>query len=784
MTPLYSHALGLRTNCQVMLSCYLLSCFQTVKSHYTSVVANMDPVKKTTKPAPLLKRSTSLSSAPATTVKTPKLSASNLPEVKSKPHKTIEHAKEKTVVATVPVLENTGTMEKSSTKITVAEKSLNTKTSPESRESSEAPGAENVQMSNKDHPNVNNTELPSVLNEKPAKLTRRGNDTNYSQTTTVSHSRRSPSWSPIRNIRSPSPPTSQNGVNSSALSDDLVKSGEVSQRPTSTSPIVAVSSDSFTGRLSASLADRLSPVPSASSSQHRHTNFENQSLKSRSPLSRRVAKSPSRLQGRCGTPDRKKRMSRSPKANSSVLKGHLPKSGLSRPDFISRRPADKESRKSRSRSPSQRISRQRPRSPSSGHGHRPHTLHTRRRSVSPGAKESRKSKLPRGDGGRRRSRSPRGDTRHAIRRKISRSPVGSNRHRSRSPGVYRRRSKSPCPRSDRSRSPGAYRDRSRSLRDKYQDSNRRNELSNRLSKRRSRSPLDWRRKNPSRKLRPRPLSPWSIDSLTFLVEKKWTAFYEKYYCTPMRDETLCLMLQKEYLQAYKGFFVDDPNFDLSYPVLMKPEALRTKLTERIDRGSPGPTSSDLHSPRAAEALGNSLTKYANLEPGELVDDEKRKELRKLKWRQELANPPPVPVRSPPTLICHQQPPQLFISDNVYNNNELPSTSAADVKLNSTITNPPIRAPNMAKSSASTSPNSQDDSFHSFDKLKALIREKLKIQTSEAKSAPIGSSIEVPDLVKQALEQINTDNANQQHVNEFPTTSTSEGGLVCTMFITV
>lgn len=231
------------------------------------------------------------------------------------------------------------------------------------------------------------------------------------------------------------------------------------------------------------------------------------------------------------------------------------------------------------------------------------------------------------------------------------------------------------------------------------------------------------------------------------------------------------MLQQEYLQAYKGFFVEDPHFDLSYSLLMKPETLRTMLTERIERGSPGPDK------RPLTPATPPLTPYDTIEPGELVDDDRRRELRKLKYSQKAAEIAATSHRpsyqtqsssmqsqSLPAPIPREERPPVSVSAQ--------SMSAAPLPLP-----PPVDTP-MTKAS-----------FHSFNKLKALIREKLKIQTagdstseSEPASPAMNTTIDVPDLVKQALSNINNQNeVTEDPVEEmeYPTSSTSSGDLVST-----
>lgn len=256
---------------------------------------------------------------------------------------------------------------------------------------------------------------------------------------------------------------------------------------------------------------------------------------------------------------------------------------------------------------------------------------------------------------------------------------------------------------------------------------------------RSRSPNRLGGRGKPQKLRPRALSPWSIDSLTFLVDKKWTAFYEKYYNPGQRDDILCLMFQREYLQAYRGFFQDDPHFDLSFPVLMKPEALRTELSERIDRGSPGPTSRDTNTfqpPTTAAVATPPPTAYDTIEPGELVDDDRRREIRRLRWERRLSEP----AEAPPPRRIPTPPPKHYQQHLV---NFAPKVDVSITPHTSMMSNSP------------TSPSTPTVAeMHSFAKLKSLIREKLKIPTSQTNSQPAPiDNIQVTDLVKEALQTI-------------------------------
>lgn len=93
------------------------------------------------------------------------------------------------------------------------------------------------------------------------------------------------------------------------------------------------------------------------------------------------------------------------------------------------------------------------------------------------------------------------------------------------------------------------------------------------------------------KLRLRNLSPWSADSLTFLVDQKWTEYHEAYYDEDRLGDERCLKAQHEYIKAYDGFFLDEPKFDLKYTSLVKPELLREVLVACMNTGTMSPIQS-------------------------------------------------------------------------------------------------------------------------------------------------------------------------------------------------
>ncbi|KAF6018271.1 hypothetical protein EB796_023433 [Bugula neritina] len=408
--------------------------------------------------------------------------------------------------------------------------------------------------------------------------------------------------------------------------------------------------------------------------------------------------------------------------------------------------------------------------------------------------------------------------RHSPNRRLSRSPS----RRTKSPlSRTRHRSRSPPRRGSKSRHADGFRSRSQKSPDRYKHNlhsskrtRSRSPIHNRKidshRRRRSRSPISTKRKSPTRSLSPkhsrhhssgnkhsnsrvshsasrrhspgsqqshvsnglrtRALSPWSINSLTFLVDKKWKSFYEKYYASGIRDDTLCLILQKDYLQAYKGFFVQDPQFEIAYPVLIQPELLRSMLTERIENG-PSQSSSQL-SREVSSVITVKNVPMADcdaLEPGEIIDDERKKELDRA-WEKSLARALPPPLRKP--AYTEKRPSPKVTADNYtsqpHHNTDF-STTTVPVSVPKPVPPPEKTSDSLHSSGFGRTP----EDFHSFDKLQVLIREKLKLPTVKPPSpTKLPSSIEVPDLVKQALKSIKGDAQA-----EYPTTSMSSDGLV-------
>lgn len=414
--------------------------------------------------------------------------------------------------------------------------------------------------------------------------------------------------------------------------------------------------------------------------------------------------------------------------------------------------------------------------------------------------------------------------RHSPNRRLSRSPS----RRTKSPlSRTRHRSRSPPHRGSKSRHADGFRSRSQKSPDRYKHNlhsskrtRSRSPIHNRKidshRRRRSRSPVSTKRKSPTRSLSPkhsrhhssgnkhsnsrvshsasrrhspgsqqshvsnglrtRALSPWSINSLTFLVDKKWKSFYEKYYASGIRDDTLCLILQKDYLQAYKGFFVQDPQFEIAYPVLIQPELLRSMLTERIENG-PSQSSSQL-SREVSSVITVKNVPMADcdaLEPGEIIDDERKKELDRA-WEKSLARALPPPLKKP--AYTEKRPSPKVTADNYtsqpHHNTDF-STTTVPVSVPKPVPPPEKTSDSLHSSGFGRTP----EDFHSFDKLQVLIREKLKLPTVKPPSpTKLPSSIEVPDLVKQALKSIKGDAQA-----EYPTTSMSSDGLVCLWRIT-
>ncbi|XP_067935808.1 uncharacterized protein [Watersipora subatra] len=95
-------------------------------------------------------------------------------------------------------------------------------------------------------------------------------------------------------------------------------------------------------------------------------------------------------------------------------------------------------------------------------------------------------------------------------------------------------------------------------------------------------------KKPKRRLSPVVLDANARAALTKRIETTWQIYYHKYYSCVLTNPEIVLEMQKEYLRSYKGFFKNDPHFELYYTKVAKPEDLREALTLRIDRGSPGP----------------------------------------------------------------------------------------------------------------------------------------------------------------------------------------------------
>ena len=88
-------------------------------------------------------------------------------------------------------------------------------------------------------------------------------------------------------------------------------------------------------------------------------------------------------------------------------------------------------------------------------------------------------------------------------------------------------------------------------------------------------------RQPQITLRPRNLSPWSVKSLTFLIEQRYSAFCEAYHSEP-RNELRCLELQDSFLKSYSGLFTEDPKLELIHRELSQPESLRQAITSRIE----------------------------------------------------------------------------------------------------------------------------------------------------------------------------------------------------------
>lgn len=613
---------------------------------------------------------------------------------------------------------------------------------------------------------------------------------------------RSPSWSPDRQPLSPDPADQPTGSNSGAVleinelvEEDLVlpdyeeyaanEPPPVPEKPASESPV-----EDLLNRPASQLSTKeTSPGGSSVSSKHKHSKHKHKTKskkRSRSP-SRRKSESDSRRK-RSGSPKEstKKRRSRSPKEL------HRSQSSVSRRSRSPRETAkshdrrnserdrnsdrDRNSERDRNMRPRDRdmdsrahdpVSRDPTRSVSDYDRGRIRTSHGQERIPMRGQEPLFDRAPQRGLPAQEQNQRHREyDNRQPSRQDYNRRSPAREHYISRPrdaqpPGAeLRRRSRSPKRRETGELRSDSY-DQSESMRSR----GGRGGISDQIYAHRPRSPAahSSREKDRHRKLRPRPLSPWSIDSLTFLVEKKWTAYYEKYYCSGARDDILCLMFQQEYLQAYKGFFQEDPHFDLSYPQLMKPEVLRTALTERIDRGSPGPDRNDplTYKPPPAVVARNTPppTAYDTIEPGELVDDDRRREIRRLKWERRLQEPKePMPTRRAPTPPVKQyQEPRVEIEPKL------------DIQ---------VRPSTSSMASQPTSPASASE-IHSFAKLKALIREKLKIPTKDASGQvtvdpPPIDSIEVPDLVKQALQAINKPKHDGM---EYPSTSAQDGEFV-------
>lgn len=110
---------------------------------------------------------------------------------------------------------------------------------------------------------------------------------------------------------------------------------------------------------------------------------------------------------------------------------------------------------------------------------------------------------------------------------------------------------------------------------------------------RSISPFTRSTENVSSRFGSRKLTPLVLDAgarleLTKKIENTWQTYYHKYYSCVATNPEIVLEMQKEYLRSYKGFFEEDPHFELYYLKVAKPEDLREALTLRINRGSPGP----------------------------------------------------------------------------------------------------------------------------------------------------------------------------------------------------
>ena len=603
---------------------------------------------------------------------------------------------------------------------------------------------------------------------------------NVNNTTTKSHSAkpvnekpgsRSPSWSPDRQPKSPDPPPG--GILD--INEPVVLEPEdlelpdyeeyaaneprpVPEMPAAESPVEdLLRSDSRqSGTREGSQAKSTASTSKHKHSKHKHKSKSKKRSRSKSPKRRSRSSSKTRRRSRSRSRPKKKVRSRSPMRHASSHRSksppkhqnmyNQPRASLSHTDGRSRSPTSSRSYEKDRGKDRDRDTRLYDKDRSYYDSRRNSSLEDRNyRSPPRDSRQTNFDSRQSNSSSSYHSRSPPRDNMYssgqttrpynsggADYRRRSRSPVRRDSHREggelRSDSEYGRGGMRSDPQYQRGPAGGGMRS--------YQG---RGGISDQIyGSHRSRSPTRYSGKSKQKKLRPRPLSPWSIDSLTFLVEKKWTAFYEKYYTPGQRDDILCLMFQREYLQAYRGFFQDDPHFDLSFPVLMKPEALRTELSERIDRGSPGPTSPDAgtYQPPTSTARGTPPpTAYDTIEPGELVDDDRRREIRRLRWERRMAEPaepaPPRRVPSPPPQ--HYQQPLLDFKPKV----------SVDIQPHTSM---------MPSNSDPTSPSTPSIAeMHSFAKLKSLIREKLKIPTSESnvQPAPI-DNIEVTDLVKEAL----------------------------------